>query len=248
MNLLVLILQAIIIVISINSGLTLPATEKHLTKREVSKCKPDDLVFYEECKADDILFGELLCDIVGYAMKFCNLSASNATPNSNNLNSYVEDSNKLQKVLGGADPRYVYREYSNFHSVDQLYNMILRDIPMETKYVPQSFKNTIHDAANGAFGYLHTTAEDIGTLFSREAYKEFPATDYAIIKIFKQGNSLYIIPSYIYVRGSKKEKRTLWMNEVWRNAKLDYRQTKFMLTKFDIQAIVKKIENSSAFG
>jgi len=185
-----------------------------------------------------------LKSIVGYAVSKMNITFKLSD---NPKKSFEDYSAALQKKLGGGDPYQVVRELSETKTevvLDELY----KAMHMPKDLIPEKLKEIIVMAAQKATGSLDTGVHGLSSLFYSKKEQFFSQAEFAVLKIFRNGDFLEIIPCYMYVKGEKTEERVVFINKSWGHATIEYRQMRFMLTKYDLSAIIRAIKNTNWGG
>jgi hypothetical protein len=150
----------------------------------------------------------------------------------------------LQKKLGGGDPYQVSRELHESNT-EVVINLMYDVLPIERKLIPQRLKDIIEMAAQKSTGYLDVGIHGFNSIFHTKNEKSYSECEFAVMKIFRNADNLEITPFYIHVHGEEIEERTLWIKKIWRKATIDYKQIKFMLTKYDLKAIIKAVKETN---
>ncbi len=85
------------------------------------------------------------------------------------------------------------------------------------------------------------TDEDLVRVGSKLENKtfEYIASEFVVLKEFRARNNLEIIPCYMSVRGKKKEQRVIFVNWSESESYMEYKQQKFVMSKFQIKQIIE---------
>jgi hypothetical protein len=70
-------------------------------------------------------------------------------------------------------------------------------------------------------GYVHTGIDDFKTFFFHKNGKNFEQSEFVVVKVFRSGSQLEIIPIYMSFRGRKEEIRVLFLNESYSKSILE---------------------------
>lgn len=196
---------------------------------EYVNCKPTD-------KFDN---GDVTLDsVVGFATKKIGLTA---VTDSDPGKAYVQYVNMLSKKLGGSEPYVRSMKVNNVDDADVLRQEMTKVLPVVT----DKFEQAIDTAVAHATGYVETGVDNFNAVFYRKNSKEWEGGEFVVLKVFKSGQNLEIIPSYLHVKGHKTEERIVFGNRAWSDAEITYKEQKFLLSFFDIKTIVKKLEEEA---
>ncbi len=180
-------------------------------------------------------------NIVGYAVSKMNITFALSDDAKQSYQTYCA---ALQKKLGGGDPYQVSRELHE-SKTEAVIDLMYAVLPIVKELIPQRLKEIIEMAAQKSTGYLDTGVHDFTSLFHTKNEKSYSECEFAVMKVFRNADNLEITPFYMHVHGEEIEERTLWINKIWRKATIDYMQIKFMLTKYDIKAIIKAVKDTN---
>jgi hypothetical protein len=186
--------------------------------------------FFVRCKADDEIDGVKLESIIGYAIK----QIDNVGKGTNEKDSYNKYCDALKKKLGSPEPYYrslSIRDCSKEKIVANMWDLMPHKIA--------EFKSQIEKVADYAVGSVDMSVQNLGHLIYRENEKTYAMFGFSVLKIFRSGDNLEIIPSYMHVKGRMKESRFLIFSDSESEASIEYMHEKYILTEFDIKEIIE---------
>jgi hypothetical protein len=157
----------------------------------------------------------------------------------NALQSYYKYVRLCHEMLGGSEPTHRHlklRSSSKQVIVQEMLNLL-------PTFAPPKLKGLIEKAADYSVGHVDTGVNDFGKLFYHKNGKSFEQSEFVVMKIFKSGVELQIIPTYMSVKGRKDSERILFIQNTSSESELQLKSEKFILTKYDIKEIISEIRN-----
>lgn len=192
--------------------------------------------FFVGCKADDEIDGVKLESIIGYATK----QIDNVGKGINEKDSYDKYCAALENKLGSPEPYHrslSMRDCSKQRIVDSMWDLMPHKV--------EEFKSKIEKVADYATGYVDMSVENMGHLIYRENEKSYAMVGFSVLKIFRSGDNLEIIPTYMHVKGRMKESRFLIFSDSESEASIEYMHEKYILSQFDIKEIIENEKRKS---
>jgi hypothetical protein len=198
--------------------------------------QPEDVI-YDNCDPDMKIEGEKLRSIIGYAINAMGVSVS-GNDAEDLYDNYCAGFNKK---LNASEPYHISVEMKELKR-----EIIVNDMKELLPQRVEKFDKLIEKTADRAVAVLDFSTNKPGLVICRKSKQEFVASEFSVLKIFKSGENLEIIPCYMSVRGKKAGKKVLFLAS-WEETEaiMTYKQTKFILTKFDITAIIKKLSKDA---
>lgn len=198
---------------------------------------------YANCDENDEISGETLRDIVGFVFQALGLSLKesadtegNATPE----DAFLKYCATLNRQLGGYDPYERCKEIST--TAEKSVSSEIRDLIPSEQYTAK-FDNLITSAVKSAkkVNALQHIVH-AGHLIFRWDTKEESSSCFTVVKIFRSGANLEIIPTYMSITSRKDVAGLLVFRSTKEVTTINFKQRKYYLTKFDIEAIIPKLK------
>jgi hypothetical protein len=197
---------------------------------------PATEVLYIDCDADSEIDGEKLSNIVGFASKKIGLIESGSDAE----DSYKKYCDALEKKLGSYEP---YHAHLTIKILEK--NTIIKEMKDLLPQKIKRFDSLIEKAADKAVANLELGVKNFGQVFYRENENEYIASEFVVLKVFRASDNLEIIPCYMSVRGKKKEQRVLFVNWSESESYMEYKQQKFVMSKFEIKEIIEILKKEA---
>jgi hypothetical protein len=158
----------------------------------------------------------------------------------NPLQSYYKYVKLCHEMLGGSEP--IHRHLKLKSSNKQV--IIQEMLDLLPSSAPPKLKALIEKAAEFSVGHVDSSSSKLKKVFYHKDTKSFERSEFVVMKIFKSGVELQIIPTYMSVKGSKEEEAILTVFRSTRSeSELQLKSEKFILTKYDIKEIISEIRN-----
>jgi hypothetical protein len=185
---------------------------------------------YENCQPNSLIETQKVSSIVNYAMKAMGISVSP----SNAEESFKYYCTALENRLKSSEPYYASTEINEMKK-DVIIKNLKQLLPQEEK-----FDGIIEKAA---------TIFEPGINAKKKIKKDKNVissdSEFAMLRILKSNENLELIPCYMVVKEVKEETKGIFFNSSISKFFMDYKQQKFILSKFDVKGIIKKLQGEA---
>lgn len=196
-------------------------------------------VIYVDCNSNDELFGEKLASIVDYARSVMGIDSVNCNRLTKEQ-SYAKYCEGLSTKIDVYEPYCRSVEMRDFktslHYSKELVDKIRSLLPRKTP----EFNQIIDEAANNLCEKIETN-----NLLIDARQKELTLAEFVVLKIFRSGENLEMVPCFLKVYSKREECSMFFKTFNWSDCKasMDYEERTYVLHKFMIKEIITKLAN-----
>ena len=211
-------------------SLILFVTNQQIGQTKLAFAGPNAEIFYLDCKPDDELYGTKLSSIINYVTKTVGISFEGRQ---DEYDLYYRSCKAFEKKLGFGEPYSTTLSTGDSSTkvmLDKLIAMVPH--PMEQEKL-NTLINQVSEVTQNSLFYSKR--------INRGHYKHF-----SLIKIFRSGDCLEIMPSFISFENESRDEN--WLRIVSKKHswfKGHYEHRKFVVTKYDIEWIIKLIKREA---
>jgi hypothetical protein len=201
----------------------------------------NSLVVYENCNPSD-KFGvgidkEKLSSIVGYASKVMGI---NQLADAKAEECFTRYCKALEEKLGPGEP-YI----ASIEMKESKKDSIIKQMKDLLPYKVKKFDELIEFAAEKAVASLKGGSGSQKSVLLRFKEESIEMSAFVVLKVFRSGENLELTPCYMSVKGGKTEARVLLFQVAESESSMTYKQQKFILSKYEIQAIINGLKEES---
>jgi hypothetical protein len=203
---------------------------------------PDDNIFFVDCKSTDRIYGENLESIVAFAMKSMKLPErcdNTISEDENKMKTdFINYCKTISEKCGTPDVKRSTIKIEN-NTAEAIRNAMKTILP---GFHDPQFDQLIEKAVENASGKLELKSIGLKELFFQENKKKFSGAKFMIMKVYCSKEILQIAPMYVKVSGNLNETWSWISTNITSDATMEFEEQKFMLTKFDIEEIIKMLK------
>jgi hypothetical protein len=208
-------------------------------------------VVYVDCTEKDEIDSEKLSSIVDYAMSKILENKSNGIvstksdwsvwpfkrekPDVDTLR-YIKFCDALEKKLGRYEPYH-----RSARLMDRSKERIIEGISDLLPRKDGAFEKVIKHAADSAHQTFELPIKKLNEIIMRSHSQEFIFSEFIILKVFRSGDNLEITPCHMQIKSERSQGKFLNLDWAESVVNMEYEERKFILTKFMIKEIIKKL-------
>jgi hypothetical protein len=153
---------------------------------------------------------------------------------------YIKFCDALEKKLGSYEP-YL----RNARLMDRSKEKIIESISDLLPRKDYAFEKIIKQAADSAHQTFELPIKNVDEIIMRSHSQEYIFSEFMVLKVFRSGDNLEITPCHMQIKSERSQGKFLNLNWAESVINMEYEERKFILTKFMMIEIIKKIREQN---